>query len=102
MIVNFRPSNLGLFGFPLQAHARKKKIVQSWWSRLGEDLVLSSAMHSDPTQISDELTMSLGVEGFESGCEGREDFGGQAPFCLKGARVRRSSIRWWTFETRMT
>ena len=25
MIVNFRPSNLGLFGFPLQAHARKKK-----------------------------------------------------------------------------
>ena len=24
MIVNFRPSNLGLFGFPLQAHARKK------------------------------------------------------------------------------
>ena len=25
MIVNFRPSNLGLFGFPLQAHAREKK-----------------------------------------------------------------------------
>ena len=25
MIVNFRPSNLGLFGFPLQAHAREKR-----------------------------------------------------------------------------
>ena len=25
LIVNFRPSNLGLFGFPLQAHAREKK-----------------------------------------------------------------------------
>ena len=24
-IINFRSSNLGLFGFPLQAHARKKK-----------------------------------------------------------------------------
>ena len=36
-------------------------LIQSWWSRLGEDLELSSAMHSEQTHISDELTNVFGV-----------------------------------------
>ena len=36
-------------------------LIQSWWSRLGEDLELSPAMHSEQIHISDQLMNVFGV-----------------------------------------
>ena len=74
-------------------------LIQSWWSRLGT--FFSNAFRAN-TYLRPTYECLWSGEGFEFGDKGREGFQGHTLLWLKRARVRRSSIRWWTFETRMT
>ena len=56
LIVNFRPSNLGLLGFPLQSHAREKKEKKRKYKKQKEN---------DFLNVSRDASMYFGLAGLK-------------------------------------